>query len=112
MKDLCEDAKHDLVALPTAAHCGKLSVSGSFMRFAGDGLALSSLRVSPDGGLDVRVFETEGKETSGCIMLPCPVQKACLTDLNGQTTGEAEVREGEVHFHVLPYRIAQVHIDL
>ena len=110
MKQLSETLNHPMTGVPTAIHPGSLEPRGALMEFSADSAVLSSVALSGDGALDVRVFETCGRDSDVRIVVPFDVRSAALVDLNGSPVGEAAFDGREVRFRVRAWKLAQVRI--
>lgn len=111
LKRLSEALNRPLVGVPTAAHAGRLPARGALLGFAADSAVLSSVALSEGGALDVRVYETCGRESGVALEVPFDVKSAALVDLNGDAVGTAETEGRKVAFRVGPWHIAQVRIE-
>ncbi|MBR2948890.1 MAG: hypothetical protein IKC46_03410 [Lachnospiraceae bacterium] len=99
-----------MIGVPTGYHDGKLAAEGSLLGFEAAGTVISSIFVSADDALTIRMYETMGKEDKVTVRVPFEVSKAVMTDLDGNTLAEAAADGNTVAFAVDPYCIAQVKI--
>ena len=111
MKELSEQLNHPMTGIPTAVHEGKLGAAGSLLGFEACSAVLSSVSLAECGALDVRLYETCGKESCVCVTSPFDVKAAALVDLNGDKVGDVDVDGRKISFKVGAHKIAQVRIE-
>ena len=75
--------------------------------FRAESAVLSSVELTKDGALQVRVVETGGKEDAVSLTLPFAVRSAYLSDMKGNQTGKAWVEGRTVTCHIGPWRIEE-----
>ena len=110
LKRAAECLIRPMIGVPTGCHGGKLEAKASLMGFEAAHSVLTSVRMSADDALTVRLYENAGETDQIAIRPPFAPAKAVLTDLNEKVVGNAAVEDGVVKFAVDPYRIAQVKI--
>lgn len=92
----------------------KLDDSVSFAEVGPNNVVLSSLRLV-DREVELRLYEATGQQTEASIRLRQPVESAQETDFLGHPTrelGKIEIRDGEMHFKLPPWKIANLRVRL
>ncbi len=112
LRTAVESLLRPMFGIPTARHEGTLPPEGTLMVFESRRTVLSSLAQKEDGSFALRAFETVGKGDTVTVKLPRPVEKACLTDLEGNEIGAVTVDGSAVCFGIGPYRIAELNLTL
>ena len=92
-------------------HKGELPPSGSFLSVDARSTVVSSLELTRDGCLAVRLVEMAGKEDAIRLQFPFRPAKAALMDWNEQPAGEAEVRDKDVMARLRAHGIATVKVS-
>lgn len=110
MKRKAEALIRPMNAIPTASHPGKLPPKGSLLNFDAKHTVLTSVQMSEDDALTIRMYEAVGETDSVCIRVPFAVSKAVLTNLNEEVLAEADVEGDTVRFDIQPQKIAQIKI--
>ena len=110
LKAKAEALIRPMTGVPTASHAGKLGPKESLLGFEAQHSVLTSVQMSGDDALTVRLYEAEGTQDEIAIRPPFAPARAVLTDLNEEVLAEAEVAEGKVSFKVGAHKIAQVKI--
>ncbi len=107
-----ESLLRPMFGVPTASHTGVLPTSGALMGFESRRTVLSALAMKEDGTYTLRAFETVGKGDTVTVKLPHAVEKALVTDLEGNEIGKATVDGEAVTFDIAPYRIVALNLTL
>ena len=110
MKQMAERLTRPMTGVPTASHKGRLPASASLLGLQAEGCVLTSVQMSKDGALLVRLYEAEGEAKEASILLPFQPTAACLTNLNEEQTGKANVEGNKVTFRIEAHHITQVKI--
>lgn len=111
MADISESFCHPLRYLPTNPHKGALKPSGILLGADTGTARITSITLTEDERLLVRVNELCGKEAKLSLDLGRAVRSARLVDLLGNEVGKAEISD-KVCFAVKPYSIMAVEIEL
>ena len=61
--------------------------------------------------LTARINEICGKDTKAVITLPYAPAKACVTDLEGNKIGKAEIDGNKITVDLAPYKLIQLNIS-
>ena len=109
LKHKAEALTRPMVGVPTAVHPGALPPKNSLLAFESAHAVLTSVEISRDDALVVRLYASE-QEDAVAIRPPFAPASAVLTDLDGNPLENARVEGEWVRFSVQPYRIAQVKI--
>lgn len=112
MADISETFRFPVRYASTNPHKGALAPSGSLMTAETGSAKITSITLTDDGKLLVRLNELAGKNAEITLGLTKNVKSAALVDLSGHKTGAAEVSGNTVTFAVGPYRISSVEIAL
>ena len=96
----------------TNPHKGALAPSGSLMTAETGSAKITSITLTDDGKLLVRLNELAGKNQEITLGLKNDVRDAALVDLSGHETGDAAVSGKTVSFGVGRPRISSVEITL
>ena len=99
-----------MIGVPTGCHPGKMAAKASLLGFDAAHSVLTSVQMSADDALTVRLYENAGEADEIVIRTPFAPVKAVLTNLNEEELAQAAVEDGAVKFTVDPYCIAQVKI--
>lgn len=110
LKEMSEKLIRPLVGVPTANHSGPLGPKGSLLGFEAKHSVLTSVQMSGDEALTVRLYEAEGACDEIAVRPPFVPARAVLTNLNEEILGEAGIEDGKVCFSIEPHKIAQVKI--
>jgi alpha-mannosidase len=97
--------------LSVGAKKGELKPVGSFLKLDAQTTVLSSVGLTENGSLLVRMYETCGKDDTVSLKLPFTVTSAQLVDLDGNVLGEAAVNGQQVSFPLKANCIAGVKIN-
>lgn len=97
-----------MLAVPTARHEGSLGSVGSLLGFDTESTVLSSIFVSDDGALTLRLYEAEGKADTVKVSAPFAVSKAVVTDMREPLPIEVNVCGNEASFIIPANRLAQL----
>ena len=112
MADISETFRFPVRYASTNPHKGALAPSGSLMTAETGSAKITSITLTDDGKLLVRLNELAGKNAEITLGLKNDVRDAALVDLSGHKTGDAAVSGKTVSFGVGPYRISSVEITL
>jgi len=96
--------------LSATSHSGDLGPAGSLLEFKAGTSVLSSVGLTGDGALLVRVYETCGSDDSAELALPFAPRSARLVDLDENVLGEAAIDGSRVTFPIGRHCIAAVKI--
>jgi alpha-mannosidase len=107
-----ESLLRPMFGIPVASHKGTLPADGALIGFESRRTVLSSLAMKEDGSFALRAFETVGKGDTVRDKLPRAVEKAHLTDLEGNEIGKAAVEGDAVSFEIGPHRIVELNLTL
>jgi len=110
LKRAAECLIRPMIGVPTGCHPGTLEPEASLLGFEAAHSVLTSVQMSKDDALTVRLYENAGTADNVTICPPFAASKAVLTNLNGEELEEAAVEGELVKFTVKPYSIAQVKI--
>ncbi len=110
MKQMAERLTRPMTGVPTAAHEGKLPAVSSLFGMKAEHCVLTSVQMSKDDALLVRLYEAEGRAEDVTITLPFAPVSAVLTNLNEEVLGAARVEGNEVTFRAKAHRITQIKI--
>ncbi len=110
MKQMAERLNRPMVGVPTAAHEGRLPAVMSLLKMNAEHCVLTSVQVSADDALLVRLYEADGETEEVSITLPFAPKAAWLTNLNGETIGDAQADGDTVTFCAKAHGITQVKI--
>jgi alpha-mannosidase len=91
-----------------------LDDSVSFAEVGPKNIVLSSCR-PVNGEVELRLYEATGQRTEACIRLRQAVASVRETNFLGQPTqelGKIEVRDGEIHLTIPPWKIANLRVRL
>ena len=118
VESACPKALHDTAAeycrpmnyLSASSHKGPLEPAGSLLGMSAQTAVLSSVGLTCDGSLLVRVYETCGKDDMVRLELPFTAKAAELADLDENVVGEAVISGQSVSFPVGAYCIAAVKV--
>lgn len=107
---------HPLNVLSGTAHAGDRPLSDSFIRLAEGGIAVSAVKMpeAQEGkSWIVRVYETEGKQTTARLQLFKQALEACFIDTNEEKLsdgGTVQIGDKEIAFQVPANSVAAVRI--
>ena len=76
-----------------------------FLTVRPEGVQLSAFRKKEGRGLELRVVEVEGHETTGTVELALPVAGAVETNLLGNKVGEVVRDAGRLSFKIQPWKV-------
>ena len=110
LKQTAETLIRPMTAVPTGCHSGKLPAKASLMSVDAVHSVVSSVQISEDDALMLRLFENSGEEESITIRAPFAPSKAVRTNLNEEVLSELTVESDLVHFTIGAHEIAQVKI--
>lgn len=110
MKRTAETLIRPMTAVPTGCHPGQLPAQASLLNFEAENTVLTSMQISGDDALMIRMYENSGKAEQVAVTAPFVPGRAVLTNLNEEVLDSAEIQDGKVIFEIQPYRIAQVKI--
>jgi alpha-mannosidase len=96
--------------LHSSSHKGELRPAASLLELSAETTVLSSVGLTGDGALLVRVYETCGKEDRVGIKLHFVARSAQMVDLDGNILGDAMASRSGVSFKIAPNTIAAVKI--
>ena len=110
MKRMAERLTRPMTGVPTAAHEGELPAYASMFDMQAEHCVLTSVQMSRDDALLVRLYEAEGRAEEVTLSLPFEPTGAVLTNLNEEPVGKAEADGKKVIFRAEPYGITQIKI--
>jgi len=96
--------------LHTGSHKGTLAPAGALLDLCAETSVLSSVGLTCDGSLLVRVYETCGKADNVTVSLPFVAKAANLVDLDENVLGAAKISGTSVSFPIAANSIAAVKI--
>jgi len=118
LMDLAYDTNHPFSVLSNTAHGGSLGLTGSFLVLEEGSAVISSVKM-PEGQnrskkLVIRLYETEGKESTVSLRLSRRVQQAYFMDINENkgTDSGISVRDHLVSFPIRPYSLVNICLEL
>jgi alpha-mannosidase len=106
--DLCRG----ISVISGGSHPGKLPPVRELLRLGASSTVLSSIGLSVDGALLVRVYETAGKRDSVTLTVPSAIRTAELVDLEGNPAAALAPTGNTVQFDILPWKIGTIKINL
>ena len=74
--------------------------------------ALSSVTVEDNGSMNIRLFNADSDESRQTVTLDFPVSRAVVTDLNGETQEELQVKNGKINLSIPRFGIRTVNLTL
>lgn len=90
---------------------GPLAKQMSLLEVHGDGVMTSSFRRKGETGFEIRLFETEGKQTSAMVTFSVPVEEVYESDLMGNRMRQMQKTGGNSFAVVLkPWQIATLEV--
>jgi alpha-mannosidase len=104
--DLCRG----MYVISGGSHKGGLPPEGELLRLDAASTALSSVGLTPDGALLVRVYETAGNRDTVSVTAPDVIKAAELVDLDGRILDSLKPEGRTVSFSILPWKIGAVKI--
>jgi len=118
LMDLAYDTNHPFSVLSNTAHGGSLGLTASFLGLGGGSALISPVKM-PEGQnrskkLVIRLYETEGKESTVSLRLSRRVQQAYFMDINENkgTDSGISVRDHLVSFPIRPYSLVNICLEL
>jgi len=108
MKTMARSLIVPMSAVPTARHEGSIGPDSSLMEVKAAHTVVSSVRIDKDGALAIRLYEADGEDECVTIEAPFEVSRALLTNLNGETVGEAEVKGKSVSLKACALHLVEV----
>jgi alpha-mannosidase len=111
-----QDFAQPLTVLSGSSHGGDRAAAASFVSLERGTVALSAIKL-PEDGTDntviVRVYETEGQDTTALLRFWRPVTAARLVDVNeNPLDGDLAIEDAQVAFPVGAARVATVAVTL
>ena len=112
LQALTDELNHGFFYQPAKAHGGSLPARFGLLALSGGAAAVTSVQTA-EGALLVRGYETKGEAGEARLAVNAPVKAARLVDLSeGDSLGEARVRDGEVLVPMRPGGVWAVEIVL
>ena len=109
MEELATDCNRALSYQPAGSHKGSMAPTGSLLTLESGSSVLSGITKAEDGGLLVRVYETEGKTDTVQLKLGFPYKSAQTVSLEEKPNGgKVTGTDDTVSFTVEPYSIQTV----
>ena len=110
LRELSTALIRPMFGMPVASHPGKLPADGALLGFESATAVLSSFADAGDHYF-ARINEICGKDTKAVITLPYAPAKACVTDLEGNKIGNAEIIVNKITVDLAPYKLIQLNIS-
>ncbi len=89
---------------------GSLPKQKGFLTVRPEGVQLSAFRKKEGRGLELRVVEVDGQETTGTVELALPVAGAVETNLLGNNVGEVPRDGGRLSFKIQPWKVRTLEV--
>ena len=99
-----------MTPVPTAAHAGSLAPRQSLLGFDAAHSVLTSVRIAEDGALAIRTYEADGRDDSVSIRAPFPIDRATMTDLDGQVLAPVQTGSQTAIVNLGPHKLAEVRL--
>lgn len=94
-----------LLSVVGQPHPGDLPLDKSFLSVTPAHALLSAFRRREGNGFELRVVETDGRESAVSASLALPWASAVETDLLGNQTGTVEHRGSQLEFRIPPWKV-------
>ena len=111
LKQMAERLTRPMTAVSTAAHPGKLPAVSSLLKLDAQHCVLTSVQMSPEGSLLVRLYEADGVDEDVTITLPFTPAFVTKTNLNREFAGVAFNEGNRVTFRAGAHSITQLKIE-
>lgn len=108
--EAAEDLCHGMSVISGGSHAGTWAPEQELLRLDGKSAVLSSVGLTAEGKLLVRLCETSGREDTALLTLPVEIKAAELVDLDGRSLGAVEVQGKTARVTVPASRIVGVQI--
>ena len=100
-----QEFNRPLIPLKTANRPGRLPQRLSLFEVSAPNVLISAVRATPAGTI-VRLYESEGRETTGVTLTPAaPIESAHQTNLIEKEASAAAVENGSITFDIGPFEI-------
>jgi len=110
LKYQAETLTRPMQGISTSAHSGTLKPKDSLLNIDCDHVVMTTLFVSQDDSITVRLYESAGEAGNVTISIPFEPKKAVLTDMKGRVLLNATIQKNQVSFPIEAYKIVQVKI--
>lgn len=100
-----EQFSHKMITVVGDSTIGNLPKRNGFLSLSPENTQLLALRKKESGGIELRVVESEGRETTVSIGLAWPVMSAVETNLLGKKVEEVLLNGSSLSFQIQPWRI-------
>ena len=108
--EAAEDLCRGMSVISGGSHPGTLAPEKELLRLDGKSAVLSSVGLTAEGKLLVRLCETSGREDTALLTLPVDIRAAEMVDLDGRSLGAVEARGKTVRVTIPANRIVGVQI--
>ena len=109
------DYNHPLSVVSGATHSGDLPLELENLSVVEGNVVISSVKMAEEGkALLIRLYETEGRESSVVLRLCKPLQCAYFTDINERKSNQSEKPDVEgqtISFKALPNAIVNIMVE-
>lgn len=97
---------YNAITLVKSPSKGSLPKQMSLLAVKGDGVVTSLFRRKGEKGFEIRLFETEGKQTNVIVEFAVPIEEGYETDLAGNRIRQINTRDKTFEVDLKPWQIA------